>query len=499
MTSENEQKTYRTIVASTAAFGGAQAFNVFVNVVRGKFVAHILGKAGMGMSALFGSSAAMLQQFSSLGINTSAVRDISAANASADPSALALTIGVVRRLMLMAALLGVVATVGFSPLIARSAFGGTDAVPQILLMGAAVLFNVLAAGEFAILQGLRRYRDVAVSSTVVPLAGLLLGVPLYYIYGTRGIVPAMILTAFAYYAALRLLSRRATRGLPSAAASRGEVWARGRGIIIMGLLMTIAAVLGSATTYGVSAFISHAGSLADVGLYNAANAITLQYTGLVFTAMAADYYPHLSALLSRSCEEALALVSRQTEIVLLAAAPLAMLIILTAPLLISLLLTREFLPIQSMMRFMGLAVVLKALCVPVDYISLSKGDRRFFFWVEGVWGNAKTLAVITSFYYFFGLDGIGPAALVSGVIDVAVCYALNHRRYGFRPSPVCLRLSLTLLALTAATFGFAFVPSPVLSYALMGLTTAAGIVFSLWQLNRRIDVRGILRRKFLQR
>ena len=47
----------------------------------------------------------------------------------------------------------------------------------------------------------------------------------------------------------------------------------------------------------LSAFISKTGSLSDVGLYNAGLAIVDGYVGMVFTAMATDYFPRLSGVI----------------------------------------------------------------------------------------------------------------------------------------------------------------------------------------------------------
>lgn len=489
----SKTKAYRTIVASTTAFGGAQLLNAVVNAVRGKFVAALLGTAGQGVSSLLSNASSTLQQFATLGINVSVVRNISQANDAANPHALARAVGILRSLMLGAAGLGTLLTLALSPLIAHSLFGHTRYLPHILLMSAAVAFSILASGESALLQGLRRYKQIAVCSTVAPLCGLLLGVPLYYLMDVDGIVPAMILITAAYYCALRHCALRATRRLPAVPrASLTTVWREGRSIVHLGIVMTVAALIGSVATYSLSAFIRHFGSLFDVGIYNAANSITSQYIGLVFGAMAADYYPHLSALLGKDKAEAHRLVNQQTEIVLLVVVPLAMLVILTAPVLISVLLTAEYQPCRDIIRFMGFSAIFRGLCFPMDYIALSKGDKKFFFWVEGVWGNAKTLAVFTAFYYTLGLDGLGYAALCSALIDVATSVTLNRWRYGFTLAAPCLRLLAVLMAMAVCALAASFVPSAPWGYALMGASTLLCCAFSLWQLNRRIDLHSLV-------
>ena len=173
----------------------------------------------------------------------------------------------------------------------------------------------------------------------------------------------------------------------------------GSGIIKFGIVMTAGTLLGTLTTYALTVYISRLGSLNDVGFYQAASTITTQYVGLIFTAMAADYYPHLSGLIKTDVKEAFRLVNQQTEIISLIMTPIIMLLILSAPVAISILLTDEFLETGRMVRLLGMAGIFKALCFPMDYIAYAKSDTPFIFWVETVWGCAKTFTIMALSYY----------------------------------------------------------------------------------------------------
>ena len=206
----NEKKVsaYRRIASSTAIFGSAQVLNVLINIIRGKLVAYILHSTGMGIASVFTSAANTIQQFALLGLNISAIPAVSQANNEADPKVLAFTIRLVRRIVMLASLLGFLATIALSPVLSSTSFGNQSQIPYFLLLSLAVLFNVLGTGEMAVLQGLRRYKLLAFCSTVPPLCGLLLSVPIYYVWGIEGIVPAMIVGNLIYFIVIRLLSFR---------------------------------------------------------------------------------------------------------------------------------------------------------------------------------------------------------------------------------------------------------------------------------------------------
>lgn len=494
--SDSGKKSYRSILKSTVVFGSTQISVTMINIVRVKLGAIILGAGGMGLSSLLLNASNCVQQIASLGVNFSGVKEISQANNELDKAVLYRTARVIRTLMLVSAVAGMIGAAAFSPLITRFSLGSMNHLISFALLGAVVFLNTIATGEYTILQGMQRYKALAGCSVIPPLCGLLLGVPLYYVWGTKGIVPAMILQALIYSAAMRrIVSRKAFGGRPLPHVSLRYTWQRGRKIITLGIVMMTASLLGVLTTSSLSAFICNTGSMADVGFFQSANAITMQCSSLVFSAMATDYYPKLAGIIDRDKAAAHRLVNQQTEIVLLIIVPLSMIIISLVPLIITVLLTEEFQPMRRMMRLMGYAVIFKAICFPVDYMSYSKGDKRFFFWVEGVFINIKMLALFTSFYYYMGLDGLGYAAVVSACTDVPVSLLLNRWRYGFRLSRTAAAMSARLTVMATLCLAASFISSAAVSCALMAVLTLLCCAYSYRQIDRRIGIGTFISRK----
>lgn len=494
MTNERKVSAYRRIMSSTAIFGSAQVLNILVNIIRAKLVAHILHSTGMGISSVFNSAANTIQQFALMGLNVSAVPPISQAGNDADPKVLAFTVRLVRRIVLMASLLGLVITVVFSPLLSATSFNDQKHIPYFLLLSVAVFFNVMGMGEMAVMQGMRKYKMLAFCSIVPPMCGLMLSVPIYFVWGIEGIVPAMIVGNVIYFVVIRLLSYRHKKEMPQERISLRTMWTQGRGIIKFGAVMTLGSLIGTLTTYALVAFINNIGSTEDVGFYQACNVITVQYTGLVFTAMATDYYPNLSSLIKTNIQEAFRAVNQQTEITMLMITPLAMILMLTAPLAIRILLTEEFLSIERMVCFMGMATVLKALCFARDYIIYAKGDNKMIFWVEAVWGSAKTFVIMAVFYYFLGLDGLGFGALCVSVVEVIVSLILIPWRYHFRFTRKTINLIIITTAMAAICLTGSQIPSTLEKYAVMSIINAVCIGYCIIQLNKRMDLRAIVRR-----
>ena len=93
-----EVRSYKSIFKATTLFGGVQLYQILINVVRSKFVAVLLGTAGMGIQGLYQSTLLFIQSISSLGLSGSAVRDVSEANGSGDSERISRTVTTLRRL-----------------------------------------------------------------------------------------------------------------------------------------------------------------------------------------------------------------------------------------------------------------------------------------------------------------------------------------------------------------------------------------------------------------
>ena len=128
-----------------------------------------------------------------LGIAFSAVRDISEAHGSGDQNRIARTITTLRRWSWFTGLLGAVITISLAPLLSQWTFGNSEYTWAFVWLSVTLLLQAISKGQSAILQGTRRLKDMAKAGVIGSALGLITSIPLYYWYGIKGIVPAMIL------------------------------------------------------------------------------------------------------------------------------------------------------------------------------------------------------------------------------------------------------------------------------------------------------------------
>lgn len=426
-----------------STFGGVQIFNILITLVRGKLVAMFLGPEGMGISSLLSSSTATVQQFGSLGINLAIVKEV--ARAKDDRGRLSVVLGIATRLLLFTSLLGAMLCVVFSPLLSNWCFGNYDYSWSFVCLGVFAALSIGSGGLLSILQGLSEVKRLSKASLAGGLAGLFGGVPLYYFFGNRGIVPAMIvmaLTIFLFY----YVSFRKSTDYTHPPLSLREHIPLIKKIFSLGFIMMIGGLVGTATNFAINAFVRAYGDIDNVGLYQAASSLTNQYLGIVFSALAMDYFPRLAAAMGER-DRMLTVVNRQTEIVMLVAAPLALALIWSAPWVIRILLTDEFLVIIPLMRWLGMGILLQAAVFPLGYLFITGDNRRLYVWMEVVLGNLIWIVFSIGLYYRLGLIGLGVSLVARNIVYLVITYIITSRFYGVRydrGSLVALAMCLTL-------------------------------------------------------
>lgn len=479
MASDHSENSYRAILRRITAFGGVQLFNIFVALARGKLVAMFLGPEGMGISSLYTSSTDTLRQFAGLGLNLSIVKEVSAAKG--DAGAMARVMAVAIRLTVITSLLGAALCFLLSPLLSQWTFGNGDYTLGFMLLSLSVALSIAASCYMALLQGAGAVRELAKASVVGGLSGLVFGVPLYYFFGVRGIVPAIIILSITTFIFNYISFRR--RGYAVARLAGGLRTPLVRRLLSTGLVLMVGALAGTLTGYIINMYVRYAGSVADVGLFQAANSITNQYMGIVFSALALDYFPRLSAAAADK-ERFDMVVNRQIEIVGLIAVPLVIALVGTAPLLIRLLLTESFMPVVGLIKWMGVGILSQALYFPVGYMFIARDNRRLYMWVEVVAGSLLRLGFAVLFYALAGLTGLGIGFVVTSLATNVIGYVAVRRAYSFRLSGWNIRFCAIAVLIAVATFAASL--TVVTTYTVIPLLFISTAAYAVVTLRRKL-------------
>ncbi len=481
--------SYRTIFKATSLFGGVQVIQVILNLIRGKVIAVLLGAAGVGLNSLFISSVSMISNISGLGLSFTAVRDIAKAKESADEQRLSIIIKVFKRWLYATSLLGFAGVLIFSPLLSLYTFKNYEYTVPFMFLAFMLLFGSLSAGNASLLQGTRNLRKYALYTVTGSLVGLIISVPFYYLFGIKGVVPALIVSAFITF--LFSIYYTSQIEVKSVSVSWKESYSQGLDMVKLGVAMMFSVSIGSLAHYLVNTYISNSGSIGDLGLYQAGMAITSQSIGLVFTAMAIDYYPRLSAI-SDNNEKVKQMVNQQGEITMLIATPVLLILSLAAPLVIRLLYSAEFLPIVDFLRVLAFGMMFKAASYSIGAISFAKGDKKVFFFLEGIYMNASILLFSVIGYKINGLNGLSWAILFMNFVYFIIINLVTNNLYKFSINKALWEILIVSTLLMS--FLYLILRSSPLkySYPLAIIIVINSIIYSYLKIDKLIGVRELI-------
>jgi len=490
-----ERSSYRQIFKATSIFGGVQVFNILIGIIRVKFVAVLLGTKGVGIIGLLNSPLQLITSVTGLGISFSAVRDISAANGSGDKITISKTIKTLRQWSWLTGLAGAVVTVSFAPLLSQWSFGNREYTWAFIWLSITLLLQAISKGQSAVLQGTRRLREMAKAGVIGSFLGLVTSIPLYYWYGLKGIVPALIVTALTGL----LISWYYSRKVPveKSSLSTDEVIHRGVRMAKLGIAMTVAGFLASLSTYILNAFISHNGGVEQVGLYNAGWGVVGQYTAIIFAAMATDYFPRLSAVQDDNLQVR-NMVNQQVNAALLIVTPMLILLIVAMPIVVRILYTPEFLPVVMFAVLTLLGIPFKTVSWAMGYVYLAKGDGKLFVTMEIISG----LVILGSnllLYYLFGLNGLGLSFIITYFLGVIFSYYVLSNKYEFRMPVKFAKQFAILYGLIMLSFGTVFIANNTHRYLAGSLIFILGGLYSIKKLSGLMDLRSFISERFGRR
>jgi len=447
---KKDNRSYSQILRSSVIFGGSQALTILIGLVRTKIIALLIGTAGIGIIGVLQSVVDVLRTGFSLGMDTAGVKEIAETESKGDKPRLDSTISRFNLWFRTTALLGLLTCIVLCFPISRWAFGDTGYAWHIAALSASVFFAVLTVGRSSVLQGLRKIPEMAKASVWGSLAGLVATIPLFFIWGIKGIVPALIISNLISFLSIEYYYRK--QKISKVKISAKDAFSSGLSTLGLGIYIVTAGLVGTAAMFIVRAFITRNIDVDAAGLFQSAWVITNVYLGLVLRSMGTDFFPRLSALGSEK-DKIKSLVNEQTYIVLVIASPLIVGLLLFSGFALQLLYSSEFLSAASLLQWQLLGSFLKVLSWPVAFIMLAGNRGRMFLLTEIVFYAAYLLSSYL-LYPSYGLDAAGIGYLIAYVIYLPMVYLSGRKIAGFRWSNGVLIITMVNAVLISSAFCF---------------------------------------------
>lgn len=468
--------SHRQILRSSAIIGSASVINILVGLVRTKVLAVLLGPAGLGQVSLYTGLMTTAATVATMGIGTVGTRQIAEAAAKEDSQALAAA----RRAMFWGALLlasaGALTVWTLRDVLAVQVLGGMEHTGVIGWLALGVALSVASASQGALIQGMRRIGDMARLSIWGSLLTTTFGIGLIWQWGEAALWAFILIGPLVSFVLGHVYVSRLPKVSIDSVSLR-EMAAQWKMLLRLGVPFMGAGLAGTLVQLWIRVTVNEELGLDAVGHFQAAWAISMQYIGFVLGAMAADYYPRLTGVISDNAA-ATRLVNEQTEIALLLSAPVLIAMLGLAPWVIHLLYSAEFTPAVEVLRWQILGDAFKIASWPLGFVILAAGAGNTFFLTQttAILLMGGLIAVLAP---SMGLPITGIAFLACYVYLLPINYFLAQRRINFA-------WTASVIKLLAITIGLCLLAAMLSLYARWGAVASLFLsaMFFLYSMGR---------------
>lgn len=437
------------ILKALGIFGSIEVLTMLCAVIRTKFVALWIGTAGVGVLSLFNSSIELFKSLTQFNLRLSAVRDISASDEALIPCAISAT----RRLGVIIGIVSAILMAALSPVLSLFTFGTADHTAGFMLLSAVMCATAVTAGRQAILQGLGRLSTLARASLAAAVISTAVTLPLYYYFRIDAIVPSLLVFAFATLTCM-LVPRLQ---IDPTGADIKIIKSKMRTILHLGGYLTAAMAVTALCDYGLRIYLRAVSDMETVGIYQAGNTIIVSYVGMIFSAMAMEYYPRLSASGNAGSWRTSTVVGHEIGVITALLAPISIIFIAADDLAVRILYSESFMGTLPYVTVAMAGMTLRGASWCMAYLIMARGDGRAYVVTE-------TVAAIITFvlgiagWHMGGMAGMGIAYATEYALYTLITWYVCHSRYGLHISTATVLLVAvsTALVIGAALLKISF-------------------------------------------
>ena len=411
--------SFARILRSSALMGGAQVVVLAAGFVRAKVIAVILGASGVGLIGIFNAFSGNVSAFAGWGLGTSGVRLIAGATEEEKPAKIA----AVRRMGWGLSLLGLTLALALFWPVGAATFDANRYAVEMAIAALAVPCMVAASAWSAVLQASGKIASLAKVQIAGAMAGLLIGLPAIWLWGTIGIALSIFFAAAVPAGVLWYSARSVGECRRAEQADLSQLMKLGGALMLVGWM-------GQLSAYLIRLVIVRQEGLDAAGYYQAAFAISGSLPGFVFAAMGADFFPRVAA--AKEEAEARSITEKQILAGLLLGVPLIVAMLTLGKLSIRILYADTFDAAIPLLAWMTWGVFARLVAWPLGFWMMARRSPRAFIFVEGA-ACLLSVALPVMLMGRMGLVGTAVGFFWSAIIYAVLLVCLLYRGTGMSP------------------------------------------------------------------
>lgn len=402
---QKEDNSYKHIFRSLGFIGGSQIVIIFIGIIRTKIIAILLGPNGVGIVGIFQNLIDLVRNATSFGINYSGVKKIAEVANQVDSKKTHITIKILRSWALATGIFGMLLMILLSSYFSYSSFSTTKYTYDIILLSMVILFSSVSAGQLALLQGLRKIKEMAKASIAGALLGTFVSLPLYWYYGLQGIVAGIILNSIISFIVSWYFAKKIK--IKNYSLSLKETYKEGLDMAKTGIFVVFTLFISSVFMYLIRSQIVKNADVTTVGLFQSVWTISTIYLNVLLNAMLADYFPRLSNLSDNNLLSN-KLINEQLEITLLTGTPMLIMMLTLGSVSIKILYTNSFVQALPILQWQIFSSFFTLIIWPLGVIFLARNKGKFMLISELIKQTTYFVIIYFTWQYFgFGSLGFG--------------------------------------------------------------------------------------------
>lgn len=442
--------SYKNMAKSSGLIAFVQVFQMVFGLIRNKGISLIVGTTGFGIWSLYHTFIEMLSSFSVFGLDQGGVREV--ARTSDSKENVAKTIYTFRLIILLLSVIFGTLVFLFAVQISEYLFGTDRFKAGVQFLSLTVVFNGIARGGYAILNGVRALRYLAVSQIIAAILGSLGSIALVFAGGERLLPHALSIVIFTLAVIttiyVRKLKIRAIRP------TREEFRLIAKQLIYMGLGFTVAGVVSTVMTLLSRGYLSNHYSLGAVGIYQASWTIANLYVGILLNAMGIDFMPRLSKV-SDDNNKMNEMINQQIDFAVSFGSIGISLVIVFAPVIIYLLYSADFVAGATIARWQILGVAMRILAFPFSYSIMAKAKPVQYAVIQIVFWTGDYLLLML-FSSISGFDALGINCFVAYMGYLFMTFSACRHNHSFSFSPQIAKVLIRSFAFIAVFWLLSF-------------------------------------------
>lgn len=487
--------SYKNIAKSSGLIACVQIVQMIFSLFRNKVISLILGSGAFGLYSIYTTFIEMGSVFAVFGLNNSVVRELS--RCGKNKCSIGKVYYISNRLILISSTIICILILLFAKELSYYIFneyGHEDGVRCVAFL---VILMVIAKEGYAILNGIRSLRKLAVSQIVGSGTGSI-GIIFAILLWKSDAIPASLGFISATVAIVTYIFIR-KEGVREVKVTWNEFKSISRILLSIGAGVTVAGIMSTVMTLMSKSYLTEHYTISAVGFYQASWTISNLYTGIILSAMGVDFMPRLSRVIDDN-KKATEMINQQIVFGVVLSSIAITGILLFSKEILYILYAEEFKIATTIVKWHIVGVFLRVIAFPFSYTILAKGNAKFYataqiiFWT----GDYILLMLCSSLWGFEGLGVNYPIAYL-GYLLMTYFAAKRICCFAFSKELIWVIIRLCGFILVALLIS-SVIDNLMLYYAIACLLLICHIHFVSQYLKHKMDINIylILKKRFIK-